>query len=360
MIKYLGSKRTLVPQIVSITNALPGVERVCDLFTGTTRVAQALKKSGRFVAANDIATYSEVLALASIEADANELDIPRLKRWISDLNSLPGKRGYFTRTFCEDARYFQPFNGEKIDAIRDAIDTLPTDRYERAILLTALMLAADRVDSTTGVQMAYLKQWAPRSFNPLEMKLPDLIPGPGLALREDANELVERGGTADYDLVYVDPPYNQHSYFGNYHIWETLIRKDEPEVYGVAMKRVDTNDNRSVFNSSRNFHAAFARLLKGIQSRFILVSFNNEGYASQQDVVNLLEPKGYVEHLTVDFKRYVGAQIGIYNPSGDKVGKVSHLRNKEHLFLVGEEEAVKQAIAQHRDVEAEQLGLALA
>lgn len=347
MIKYLGSKRTLVPRISQIVTSLPDVARVCDLFTGTTRVAQALKERGIHVVANDIATYSHELALALIEADRDRLDLDRLTQWIGQLNALPGYRGYYTRTFCEDARYFQPFNGMRIDAIRDAIDALPATPHERAVLLVSLMLAADRVDSTTGLQMAYLKHWAPRAKNPLEMRLPELLSGSGTAVREDAIAFVEGGGTSNVDLTYVDPPYNQHSYFGNYHVWESLMRHDRPQVYGIARKRVDTTDNRSIFNSSRRFHEAFTRLIGGIQSRFILVSFNNEGYINEADLVRLLEPKGYVEHVEVDFKRYVGAQIGIFNPAGRKVGKVSHLRNKEHLFLVGDEAAVKIALASH-------------
>ena len=357
-IKYIGSKRTLVPRISDIVTALPDVSRVCDLFTGTTRVAQALKARGLFVVTNDTATYSHELALATIEADRDELDLRQLRAWLAELNALPGYHGYYTKTFCEDSRYFQPFNGMRMDAIRDAIDDLPASRHERAILLVSLMLAADRVDSTTGLQMAYLKQWAPRAQNPLELRLPDLLPGPGEALREDAIAFVEAGGTKDVDLTYVDPPYNQHSYFGNYHIWESLMRHDKPEVYGIAKKRVDTNENRSVFNSSRYFHPAFAQLLSGIESRFILVSFNNEGYIKEEDLIRLLEPKGYVERIAVDFKRYVGAQIGIFNPSGEKVGKVSHLRNKEYLFLVGDEAAVKAALAPHAE-QPEQMALAI-
>ncbi|HEY8743636.1 MAG TPA: DNA adenine methylase, partial [Chloroflexota bacterium] len=61
MIKYIGSKRAIVPQIVSIVNAIPGVRRVCDLFAGTTRVGQALKAQGMFVVSNDLASYSEIL-----------------------------------------------------------------------------------------------------------------------------------------------------------------------------------------------------------------------------------------------------------------------------------------------------------
>ena len=345
MIKYLGSKRTLVPRISQIVTSLPDVARVCDLFTGTTRVAQALKERGIHVVANDTATYSHELALALIEADRDQLDLDRLGSWVAQLDALPGYRGYYTRTFCEEARYFQPFNGMRIDAIRDAIDELPATRHERAVLLVSLMLAADRVDSTTGLQMAYLKHWAPRASRALELRLPDLRPGSGTAVRQDATTFVEGGGTSDVDLTYVDPPYNQHSYFGNYHVWETLMRHDRPEAYGIARKRVDTVDNRSIFNSSRRFHEAFARLIGGIQSRYILVSFSNEGFINEADLVRLLESKGYVGHVEVDSKRYVGAQIGIFNPAGRKVGRVSHLRNTEHLFLAGDEAAVKRALA---------------
>ena len=48
----------------------------------------------------------------------------------------------------------------------------------------------------------------------------------------------------------------------------------------------------------------------------------------------MLAARGSVQVLSVEFKRYVGAQIGIYNPRGVKTGKVSHLRNRELLYLV--------------------------
>ena len=172
---------------------------------------------------------------------------------IARLNGLPGRPGYVTRTFCEQARYFQPHNGARIDAIRAAIESDHPDGPLRPILLTSLLLAADRVDSTTGLQMAYLKQWAPRSYADLELKVPVLLPGPGHTVRGDAVGTVELLGPVD--LMYLDPPYNQHRYFTNYHVWETLVRWDEPEHYGIACKRVDARDDdttRSVFNASRH------------------------------------------------------------------------------------------------------------
>ena len=53
MIKYIGSKRVLVPHIVRGVAAFPESARVLDLFSGTSRVARGLKASGRYVIAND-------------------------------------------------------------------------------------------------------------------------------------------------------------------------------------------------------------------------------------------------------------------------------------------------------------------
>jgi adenine-specific DNA-methyltransferase len=171
VIKYIGSKRTLVPRIVEIASAVVaqavGATRLaigrrgaaapptaCDLFCGTTRVAQGLKNAGFVVTANDAATYAEVLATTYVEADARRVRKRALAAKVARLNALPGRDGYVTRMFCEESRYFQPFNGRRIDAIREEIERVAEGRVERAILLTSLMEAADRVDSTTGLQCA--------------------------------------------------------------------------------------------------------------------------------------------------------------------------------------------------------------
>ena len=350
MIKYLGSKRKLVPTISAIVAALPDIRIAADLFTGTTRVAQALKAGGAHVIANDIATYAAVFARAYIEVDAAAVDQHRIQQHLDTLMELPGTPGYVTRIFSEHARYFQPHNAQRIDAIRAAIDTLASDANEQAILLTSLIEAADRVDSTAGVQMAYLKQWAQRSNNQLELRLPHLIAGTGRALQSDAVTLA--GTLEDVDLTYLDPPYNQHSYLGNYHVWETIARGDQPEHYGVAAKRIDTRSRRSDFNSARRAHHAFTDLIANLRSRWILVSFNNEGFLERDAIISALQDvRDHVVVLPVaKYPRYVGARIGIHNHRGDKVGEPGHLTNTEYLFLAGPDlEAAQAAIdaAQH-------------
>lgn len=334
MIKYLGSKRKIVPQILEQIQALPDVSRVCDLFTGTTRVAQACKQSGLYVVANDLASYSAVIAEAYIATNADCVDMERLQGYLNHLNALPGEPGYVTRMFCEEARYFHPKNGPRIDAIRAEIERLPLVETERSILLTSLLLAADRVDSTTGLQMAYLKQWAPRAHNDLHLRLPELIPGEGEAHQGDALAFVQSGGTRDVDVTYIDPPYNQHSYAGNYHVWETLVRNDEPESYGIARKRVDIRGVRNPWNSKPRFRETMATLVAAVESRYMVVSFSNEGFLPTVELEAMLAEIGAVTRVDIAFRRYIGAQIGVHNPAGEKVGTVSHTRNVEHLFVV--------------------------
>jgi adenine-specific DNA-methyltransferase len=341
VIKYIGSKRTLVPLIRSVAARLP-VATACDLFAGTTRVGQALRGLGLAVRSNDLATYSEALGQAYIAADET-VDRGRLAAILAELSALEGHDGYVTEAFCRRARYFQPHNGRRIDAVRAAIDRYALSPVERGILLTSLLEAADRVDSTTGLQMAYLKAWAPRSYGELELRLPAAVDGPaGTVTRLDANELAPR---LDVDLVYVDPPYNQHSYFSNYHVWETLIRWDAPAGYGVANKRVDCRERKSAYNSKRGAPAALSGLLRSLRAPWLLVSVNDEGFHTTPGLHALLAERGHVARIDVDSKRYVGAQIGIYNPAGHRVGRVSHLRNREHLFLVGPDRELVEGVA---------------
>ena len=334
MIKYIGSKRQLVPHIAGLVARIPNVTTACDMFAGTTRVAQALKRDGVDVHANDLAAYTEVLATCYIEADADIVDECELRAKLEHLATIPDVDGYITETFCRRARYFQPHNGRRIDAIRAEIDVIAPDRIEHAILLTSLLEAADRVDSTTGVQMAYLKQWAPRSHNALELRLPVLLSGTGTVTRADANELAPQ--LDGIDLIYLDPPYNQHSYRGNYHVWETLVRGDEPEAYGIAMKRIDCREIKSDYNSKPRAFPALAQLVDALDAPWLLLSFNNEGYVPPAALRELLQARGEVGEITLDHARYVGARIGIHDQRGAKVGTVGRLRNTEHLFLVGD------------------------
>ena len=336
MIKYIGSKRRLVPVLGDLASAV-GARTAVDLFTGTTRVAQELKRRGMHVTAVDSARYAEVFARCYLATDGSTVDPAALDAALLDLGSREGYDGYVTETFCRQSRFFQPFNGRRIDAIRDAIESDYAASPLYPLLLTSLIEAADRVDSTTGVQMAYVKQWASRSFNPLELRAPELLAGAGAAVRGDACALAASLGS--FDFAYLDPPYNQHRYFTNYHIWETLVAWDAPVHYGVACKRVDARDpeTHSVFNERRGMAGALAGVIRDIDADTVAVSYNDESWVTIDELESMVLARGgAVCTLAFDSRRYVGAQIGIHNPKGVKVGTVSHLRNVEYVVVGGD------------------------
>lgn len=337
MIKYLGSKRTLLPQILEL--ALSPLSRgagepasVLDLFSGTSRVGLEFRRRGCKVVSNDLSTYGWVLAECYITT--GEEPLRQAADLLPHLQNIPPLEGYFTETFCRKARFFHPKNGAKIDAVREEITRLALPRETEATLLVSLMEAADRVDSTCGVQMAYLKDWAARAHQDLELRLPEVpttMPQ-GLAFQGDALAIART--LPEVDVAYLDPPYNQHSYLGNYHIWETLCLWDKPEVYGKAMKRVDCQERKSAFNSKRTAKDVLAALLPKVRARRLILSFSNEGFLSKEEILSMLMPLGRVQCHAVDYRRYIGAQIGIYNPSGQRVGSPGEKSNTEFLFVL--------------------------
>lgn len=333
VIKYLGSKRRLVAELGELFTAA-GARTALDAFTGTTRVAQEFCRRGGEVTCVDTAAYSEVLAQCYVVTEVSAVDPAEVDEALARLSQLPERRGYVTEVFCEQARYFHPDNGRRIDAIRQGIDDLYGDHWLRPILLTALLEAADRVDSTVGLQMAFLKEWAPRALRPLKLTAPVLTPGTGRAIRDDALGVV--GQLDPVDLAYLDPPYNQHRYFTNYHVWETLVRWDDPEYYGVACKRLDARAaaTRSPFNSRRLMPEALASVVADVRAEVVIVSFSNEGFVPLDALIDMCAARGNpVRVLAYNTRRYIGQQIGVFSPAGIKVGQAGPERNVEYLLI---------------------------
>jgi adenine-specific DNA-methyltransferase len=177
----------------------------------------------------------------------------------------------------------------------------------------------------------------------MRLRVPQLLDGAGRALRGDACDLAGRVGHVD--LAYLDPPYNQHRYTANYHVWETLVAWDAPAHYGIACKREDLRDpaTRSVFNSRRTMPDALHQVIDELQADLLVVSCSNEGWVDVDELRSWCEPRGCVEVVGFDSRRYVGAQIGIFNPQGERVGAVSHLHNVEFLVLSGARDLVRRA-----------------
>jgi adenine-specific DNA-methyltransferase len=306
---------------------------VADLFSGSARVSHALKAAGWRVVANDELRFAATLARGLVQADSGRW-AARATRLLAELSHLPPAAGWFTATYAEAARFLHPANAARIEAIREAILRLEPEPELEAILLTALVQAADRVDSNAGHQMAFLRNLAPRAMKALQLRLPELLPrpdsGPCLVLSEDA---VSLAGAIECDVAYLDPPYDQHAYLSNYHLWETLVRWDRPEVYGRARKRLDCRTHRSAFNSRTAIAPAFARMVGALRAPTLVVSFGAEGFLGRAELERLLAGRGYLHVLEVPHRRYAGTRLGIHNERGEKVGTPGPAGTVERLYV---------------------------
>ena len=157
-----------------------------------------------------------------------------------------------------------------------------------------------------------------------------------------------RPSLGEVDLAYLDPPYNQHRYDSNYHVWETIVAWDAPAHYGVACKREDLRDPGNAERLQRPPDHA-GRPGRGdrraSRAEVVVLSYNNESWLSFDELHELCAARGHVEVLAFDSARYVGARIGIHNPAGRKVGTVSHLRNTEYVLVAGDRARVRAMVA---------------
>src|SRR5262249_20709700 len=87
------------------------------------------------------------------------------------------------------------------------------------------------------------------------------------------------------------------------------------------------------------------RLVADVDARVVIVSYNDEAWITRDALEEMVATRGAVRTFSFDSKRYVGAQIGIHDPCGNKVGAVSHLRNHEYLVVAGASADVERAAA---------------
>jgi adenine-specific DNA-methyltransferase len=328
-VKYIGSKQMLLDDILGLVKEkYSSPARIIDVFTGTTRVAQAFRQAGWTVVASDLSWASEAYAHAFLLRTAESgRRIPEL---IATLRDVTPVEGWLTNAYCETVAVADPAvriqmwrraNGMKADAIRDRIAEWESSGYithhEAMILVTALIVALDKVDSSVGVQQAYLKQFAARALGDLELcDLPYSKEGPpGQYIGGDALSIVYEAA----DVAYLDPPYSAHSYATYYHIWDSITRWDKPEVGLKTNRRIDRVSGSSDYdvsmvsqwNSKRTALYAFRTLLERLPVRHALISYNDESLIPLADLVTMIQSRwSVVEIHTIAYRRNIMCKIG--------------------------------------------------
>ncbi|MBO0436213.1 DNA adenine methylase [Vagococcus penaei] len=313
--RYLGSKQKLLYFIEEVVeNNTKDIEVVADVFGGTGIVSELFRAKGKRIIVNDI-LHSNYISYNTWFGN-QDINMKKIEKKIEFLNSLnPTEENYVSENFGD--KYFSMKNARKIGAIREEIETFELNKREKDFLLTSLLYAMDKVANTVGHYDAYRKNMD--SLQPIKLLVPEFnMNFNNEVYCEDANELVKK---IKADLVYIDTPYNSRQYGDAYHLLENIMDWQKPSVVGVAKKMVDRSHIKSDY-SLRKAPEAFDDLISNIDSKYILVSYNNmakKGNArsnakiSNEDILKTLRKRGNVQVFETDFQYFTTGKTNLEN-----------------------------------------------
>lgn len=355
-IKYAGSKLKLIPHILQLVGKV-GARTVLDGFSGTTRVSQALAGLGYTVVCNDIAVWSEVFGTCYL---LNRKKREEYQPLIDHLNAVLPVDGWFSRHYGGEPgngrsarpdgskKPWQMHNTRKLDGIRLEIEKLGLGPVDKAVALTSLIMALDRVDSSLGHFASYLKEWSPRSYKNLELRVPKVSPSPP-GHRVFRKDILDLASDISVDLAYFDPPYGSNNekmpasrvrYASYYHIWKSVILFDEPELFGRAGRRKDTSDTvaASEFEEFRRGDSgrfivveAIENLIRATRARHVVLSYSSGGRATAEELNDVMRSNGkLLEVVEIDYKKNVMAGMKWTN----EWIRDEDRSNREFLFLL--------------------------
>jgi len=334
--RYLGNKYKLLPFITKVVEEeCPNVNTVADIFAGTGAVASAF--TDKKLITNDIMYSNYICHLAWFGSE--EYSEQKIISLIMEYNNMDVVQdNYMSENFANT--YFSLEDCRKIGFIRQDIENQfhkgDINERERALLITSLLYAMDKIANTCGHYDAY------RQGAEFDKHLELAVPQPDRKLNEnnvcynmDTNELAV---DIEADLVYIDPPYNSRQYCDAYHLLENVARWNKPEVFGVA-KKMDRTALKSDY-CTQKATAAFENLIDSIHAKYILLSYNNmaekgndrsNAKISDDDIMRILQKKGTVKVFAEDYKAF-------------STGKSDIKENQERLFLCICSETEKEMI----------------
>ena len=332
IITYLGNKRKLLDNIaIEVESALYelGIEKakICDLFSGSGIVARRLKQYASRLYANDLENYSYVIndCYLTNKEDFNEKFYNEL---YAKVTSTEPVEGVITKNYAPaddknikegERAFYTHKNAMTIDTIRSAIDNVP-ESYKK-FFLAPLLYEASVHANTSGVFKGFYKskkenvgKFGGEGENALERILGNIeLKKPIFSnydcqvtlFREDANILVKH--LRGLDITYIDPPYNQHPYGSNYFMLNTILEnKVGNNISAVA--GIPDDWNKSLYNKKNEALSTFEQLVNGIDSKYLIISYNNEGFISLEEMQTMLSKYGKLATKEFDYVAFRGSR----------------------------------------------------
>lgn len=338
LITYLGNKRSLLEGIgttvVSIQQEL-GKDKLItfDGFSGSGVVGRYLKQFSSKVYSNDMEDYARVIAECYL-SNPTPKQLAEVHRIIDDLNAraqklTDGNPGFIRRLYSPkdesaieagERVFYTPENARRLDFYASEIAKLSPDL--RKYLLGPLLSKASIHVNTSGVFKGFYKdsssgkgQYGGNARAALtRIMAPIAIPYPVFSdhttefqvFQGDTASVVEESNP-ELDYTYLDPPYNQHPYGSNYFMLNLLVNYEEPaEISSVS--GIPTDWNRSSYNKKNLVLAEMKRLVEALNSKVVVISYNNEGFVSQDEFRSVLEAEGQLSVVETQYNTFRGSR----------------------------------------------------
>jgi adenine-specific DNA-methyltransferase len=310
-LNYIGSKKTLFNNILEICRKnINNLEKrsFSDLFAGTGTVGYNMNNYCKSVISNDLEYYSYVINYALLKCKYTK----KIKKIIENINNIESvDTGLVYKNFSENENcermYFTNDNAKKCDAIRIYLNELSNKQEitnkEYYFLLASLLVSMDKVANTSSVYGAYLKKYKKSSLKNLLVK-PIHINKKNNTRNKVYNKRMEKLIiNKKLDIVYLDHPYNHRQYGSNYSLLNYIAYyKEELELTGKTGLIKDYN--KSVFCSKTKIKDEFRKMINNLDCNYIILSYNNEGLLSFDELKEILITKGDIILYKIEYNKF--------------------------------------------------------
>jgi adenine-specific DNA-methyltransferase len=337
LITYIGNKRRLLPflyQGFSKIRDRIGKDRlvIFDGFVGSGASARLLKAFASKLYVNDLEDYAETINRAYL-TNQSDINIEKLVGFITWLNenklkSKNRRPGFIEKNYApkDDANiqpgervFYTNTNARIIDNVRNLIDEIP-EPY-KTLTLASLLVKASVHTNTSGVFKGFHKRNGVGHFggqgeNALtRIKREISLDTPVFSEfecdvfvhKQDINTLVRDSELPEFDLVYYDPPYNQHPYGSNYFMLN-IINSGKEQAIQDGVSGIAKDWNKSAYNKARAAEIAMDNLLENTRAKFIAISYNDEGIIPIDTFKQILSRHGKWELMEQDYNTYRGSR----------------------------------------------------
>ena len=329
IITYLGNKRSLLDFIngaVKIVKKELKKDKLItfDVFSGSGVVSRYLKQHSETLYCNDMEGYAKTINECYL-TNYSDIDEKELDRWYKYLKKkLTDDQlildGFIRRLYSPkddndiqtgERVFYTARNAMYLDTARRLIDDIPNPY--KTLFLGPLLYEASTKNNTSGVFKGFYKnsstkkgQFGGNGKHALNRIMANIeVKKPVLSnyncnvhvLQGDSNEICKE--LPPVDLAYLDPPYNQHPYSSNYFMLNLLNEYVEPKNIS-KISGIPADWNKSAYNQKQKALLSLSDLCRSLKAKYILISFNSEGFISYDEMVSMLNQLGKVR--TFDHK----------------------------------------------------------